>query len=273
LLTEAEALYRDGFAPRSLAENLATVLRDALRSDVSGESAAGFRLPIERSALLRLIHALDDEQDRFVRRDDLYSLEVALLKGVNTVSGNVPAAPGAGQEVGAAATTASADAPARVVQSVAARSPERGGANAGAADPGPGVAADPAVDPLPSFDPTGRRPAKEGRKSGRGADSASQGAAPSASEGTGARSAEKGKRLDWHAVRSSAGAQLKAFLMPARESVDGSVVTIRFGDTHKFHYNELRKREDELAQLIEQVGGPGYSLRIEGPGEQSAKKS
>jgi hypothetical protein len=74
-------------------------------------------------------------------------------------------------------------------------------------------------------------------------------------------------------VRSKAGPQLKAFLMPARESVEGTDVVIRFGDMHKFHFNELKKRESELARLIEEIGGPGYRLSIEGPGEQTAKKS
>ncbi|MEX2536464.1 MAG: DNA polymerase III subunit gamma/tau [Trueperaceae bacterium] len=286
VLTEAEALYRDGFAPRSLADNLGTVLRDALRNEVIGNSATvvgstvvgstvvgatvvgsngadgapaaheadrpGFRLPVERAALLRLIHALDDEQDRFIRRDDLYSLEVALLKGLNALTGNVPAAtgqPSAAEEKGRPFDNTS--------------------------------------DKLPSFDPTGRGPVPARKKTGAKAKGEGEGeGAKVEAAGTGssnhraqpsaeasAVSVSQGKKFDWHAVRSAAGPQLKAFLAPAQESIEGHDVVIRYSDTHKFHYSEIRKRQNELERLIEEIAGSGYRLHIEGPGEPAAKKS
>jgi DNA polymerase-3 subunit gamma/tau len=233
LLAESEALYRDGFAPRSLAENLGVTLRDALREEVTG-SGQGFRLPLERPDLLRLIHALDDEQERFIRRDDLYSLEVALIKGVNALSGVQAIQHGVRQEDGRAAGTTAV----------------------------PGASSPKAqANGLPSFDPTGRAPRPLAK-------------APAEKDEAGGKAATSGgKRLDWHAVRTAAGPQLKAFLMPARESVEDGQVIIRYGETHKFHFNEIKKREDELARLIEQFGGPGYRLRIEGPGEHAPKKS
>lgn len=86
LLASATALYRSGFAPRTLAEQLARSLRDALLEQLSGRQS----LDLDTDGLLRLLHALDDEQERFVRRGDLYSLEVALIKARNALRGNLP---------------------------------------------------------------------------------------------------------------------------------------------------------------------------------------
>ncbi|HEX7004449.1 MAG TPA: DNA polymerase III subunit gamma/tau [Trueperaceae bacterium] len=275
VMTQAESLYRDGFAPRSLADNLGTVLRDALRADLGVDDptpAGEFRLPLERSALLRLIHALDDEQDRFIRRDDLYSLEVALLKGYNAITGNVAAtaaqAAVAGAATGARHTSSTPPTPDD-------RAPAKH-AGAGATATGNARSAKTEVasgnsptsneeEGLPSFDPTGRGPTPKagGRKAG----------APASSDKSDESAGRAGGRFDWHAVRSAAGPQLKAFLMPARESVEGNEVVIRYSETHKFHYTELKKREEELASLIEEVAGPGYRLSIEGPGGAHPKKS
>ena len=89
-LATAEALYREGFAPRTIASGLGATLREAVRSAWGGE---GFELKADPNDLLRLLHALDDEKDRFVRSEDLYALELALIKSSNALSGNLPSAP------------------------------------------------------------------------------------------------------------------------------------------------------------------------------------
>ena len=88
MLGEASALYRDGFAPRSLAERLTLELRNALYTQVGLDE--GFSLSLSEDDLLRTIHALDDEMERFVRYDDLFSLEVALIKATNALAQNTP---------------------------------------------------------------------------------------------------------------------------------------------------------------------------------------
>ena len=60
---EATSLYRDGFAPRSLAERLTLELRNALYTQVGLDE--GFSLSLGEDELLRVIHALDDEMERF----------------------------------------------------------------------------------------------------------------------------------------------------------------------------------------------------------------
>jgi len=89
LLPHAAELYHAGFAPSSLLEQLIKTLREALANKVLEND--GFTLPLEIKDQLRMIHALDDESERFTRRDNLFGLELALIKALNTISANRPA--------------------------------------------------------------------------------------------------------------------------------------------------------------------------------------
>ena len=207
------ALYRDGFSARTLIDRLSRTLRDALFTSVTG--GEGFTVSLDRDALMRLIHTLDDEHERFVRRNDLYQLDAALIKGLNALSGYPQ--------------TAAPTQPTEGVQT--------------ARPPAPKGEAIPAVQaPSPA--------ATESKRPEPGAPKAVPNAAPS---------------LDWRKVKAAAGIQLKAFLIPARETIDDRVITLRFGDMHRFHYAELLKRQDELRALIDGVGGEAYDLVIDGP--------
>ncbi len=88
LLTLSTDLYYSGFAPSSLAEHLTSTFRDALAAKVLGDE--DFSIGLSEKDFLRVIHALDDELDRFSRRDNLLSLEVALIKALNALTHNVP---------------------------------------------------------------------------------------------------------------------------------------------------------------------------------------
>ncbi|MDR9392610.1 MAG: DNA polymerase III subunit gamma/tau, partial [Trueperaceae bacterium] len=111
LLEEAARAYRDGYAPRSLAERLARTLRDAVVTDAVGGD--GYRSPLPRAALLRALHAFDDELQRFVRHDDLYALEATLLKTANAAHGRLaaPATDAAAPAVEAAPAAAAGGGP------------------------------------------------------------------------------------------------------------------------------------------------------------------
>jgi DNA polymerase-3 subunit gamma/tau len=217
LLQESSSLYHDGFAPSSLAEQLIKTLRDALFTQVSG--SAGFTLPLAQDELLRLIHALDDDLERFTRRDDLFALEVSLIKGINTLAGNSPAA---------------------VATSAAATDPT------------------PATRPLPDFDPHTRAVATTRPAS-----------APPAKATASAKTAS----ISWHAVKKAASAQLKAFLNPAQDKIEGQTIELLFDERHSFHFNQLKARVDELMTLIETVYGEPFELLIAGPGESLRKKA
>lgn len=261
----AAGLYRDGFSPRSLAEHLTVALRDELIASLEG--APALDPPAGRDELLRVIHALDDEMERFTRRDDLYSLEVALVKAINALSRNAPAEAGAYPVPEPRAGSAAGPAP-----RAAAPAPEPPTAAAGR-EPG-------GADPLPDFDPFGRsapepRPAR--RAGDRAAPERAAAAAP-AQAGTGPATATAAndaggvKPPNLHALRSRANAQLRAFLMPAREEAEGRRLTISYGETHKFHYQQLLARQEELERLIAELAGPGVELVITGPGGSTRKK-
>ena len=61
-------------------------------------------------------------------------------------------------------------------------------------------------------------------------------------------------------------------MLPAKADITGSDIFLRFADTHKFHFGQLKNRQDELAALVSDVLGEGYTLHLEGPGERLTKK-
>ena len=245
MLGEASALYRDGFAPRSLAERLTLELRNALYTQVGLDE--GFSLTLSEDDLLRTIHALDDEMERFVRYDDLFSLEVALIKAVNALSQNAPRPVVEASDIEASATQV--DRPHQ---------------------PAPRPASPATADSLPDFNPTGR-PAPVRPPSGTQPPSTPTPAEP-IPPSTPAAKPERPK-ASWHTVQSRAGTQLKAFMLPAKADIEGADIFLRFADTHKFHFTQLKTRQDELATLVRDVLGEGYTLHLEGPGERLTKKS
>lgn len=86
-MVTADLLYRDGYSPRTICHNLGKIIREAIHS-AWGEK--GFSLSTPPNDLLRLLHALDDEDYRFTQSEDMYSCEVALIKAANALTGNTP---------------------------------------------------------------------------------------------------------------------------------------------------------------------------------------
>lgn len=257
LFAETSALYRDGFAPRSLAERLAVELRGALYAQVGLESDFVLELP-ERD-LLRALHALDDEMERFVRYDDLFSLEVALIKTLNALTHNTP--PEAVAEVPASPRAPSESAATRPPTPHLPPQPPATDAPPFRVDTPVAPEAPAAGAPLPDFDPTGR-PAPVRPQPPR--DPQPPPPRPSAEP--------ERPRASWHAVQSRAGTQLKAFMLPAKADIQGQDIYLRFDKTHKFHFGQLKNRQGELVALVEDVLGGGYTLHLEGPGESLTKK-
>lgn len=217
-LGEATSLYHDGFAPRSLAERLNVTLRDALVNQVTGKD--DFRLDLDQDTLMRMIGSLDDEQERFVRRDDLFSLEVALIKAINAMT------PQATQPAAAEA-------------------------------------------PLPEFDPLARparsqpatRPARPAAAS-----------KPAATKTAEPERPRKAPGISFHRIREEASGQLRAFLMPADDTIEGNVITLDYPERARFHYNQLTQRLAEFEELVARVAGPEYKVVVRGPGGSTEPK-
>lgn len=250
LLEEAGQLYRDGFAPRTVASQTARYLRDELHQALAERGT----LPLDQESLLLLLHALDDEQERFVRQGDLYALEVALLKALNAATGNVPQP---------ASTATTVDAGLLVAPST---TPPEGRAPAVAKatrEPPPQLKV---KSPPPKEAPAHGAP--------QGASTEPEAPAPPPQQhpqvGSAGGERERPKGFSWHAVRSKAGPQLKAFLMPAAAAFDGQTLALTYEDTHEFHYNQLLSRRDELLELLEAEVAAGLRIQVDGPGGRQA---
>jgi DNA polymerase III subunit gamma/tau len=245
LFGEAGDLYRDGFAPRTVAEQLGRTLRDGLFAAVTG--AEGPRFDLDVAGLARAIDALDQSSERFVRQNDLYALEVALLRAASAAAAP---AEGALPSLPSPAATASAAAPAATPAS-----PEQ--------VPPPARGAPPAFDPHPRV-ATGSAASASQRPTAEGT-----GAAPAAAsarpQGPAAEPAAA-PRFSWHQTMTQAGTQLKAFLLPAAYQLEGTTLTLRFDERHAFHFGQLRKRQAELLELIDAAGGGWLEVLVEGPG-------
>jgi len=269
VLSDATKLYRDGFSPRTVAEQLARVMRDAVLNDATGED--GFRLPLERSLLLDVLHQFDDELERFVRNDDLYALEATLLKTANVAGGRRQgAASDANTRQAHVEDDRIADAVAKQASLSAPSKPPKPDTSAPPKSAAQEVPAQPDVDRIPDETHAAEPPADV--PSHPQPTTAPSTDAPAAAAAAGAPSAAPAGRLSWHDIKSKAGAQLKAFLQPAQESIEGNVLTLRYDERHRFHFGQLTKRQDELAELIHAEAGPGWDLVLEGPDESIRKK-
>lgn len=235
LLGEAGALYRDGFAPRTIAEQLGRRLRDALVLAVSASPGAD-ELGLDPAALIRAIDTLEANHDRFVRQSDLYALEVVLLRVASSVA--------------PPALAVAAPLPAHAAVALpASRASEPRSTSANPAEPSPfdpHPRAKPAIAPRPAATPT---PDPAARVAPSGTPDS-----PTAAE-----------RFSWHALLTRAATQLKAFLQPVTTHLEGGVLTLRYDERHAFHHGQLRKREAELLALIDDLGGGTLEVVIEGP--------
>ncbi len=266
LFSLAAELYQAGFAPSSLAEALLKTLREALINKVQGVNS--FKLETAESDLLRVIHALDDELERFSKRDNLFALEVALIKANNALTNNMPQA-GVSE-----------------VQSVETNTAPR-----------------PAKSNLPDFDPFARpskQPTAQQKSEGnvrsdrisqkseeqnveqesdleveQSQTQASQLPAQSPKQPpTQQKSQDPSNELpfSWHEVLTRADLKLKAFLRPARAELVESEIIIRYEQTHTFHFNQIKINQAQFEALIYQLYGTAYSIVIQGAGETIRKK-
>ncbi len=265
LLDEAGALYRDGFAPRTVAEQLGRALRDRLFAAVNGAQVGG--APDEVDLLVRSIDALDVVSERFVRQNDLYALEVALLRTAGAATGlttNDAAPSAAAPSTSRAAPTRAAE-PVRATTTAPTASTPAATTAAGDEDATTsGATSEPAAPP--PFEP--HAPAT-GRRAAAASVGAPAAGAPAAGASAAGASAASPSRFSWHPALTQAPTQLKAFLLPATADVTDDRLTLRFDDRHAFHHAQLRKREAEVLALVDEHGGAHLSVVLEGPAGRS----
>ncbi|TVR88099.1 MAG: DNA polymerase III subunit gamma/tau [Trueperaceae bacterium] len=231
VLSSAAELYADGFAPRTLAEQVGRTLRDVLVARVRGRGPEpSLDLDIDEDAIVRALHVVDDAHERFVRRGDLYALEVTLIRVAAAMRPPAPAPPAV----------------------LAATAPEAERAPAPSAVPAPQPRSRPDV-----VTPGGAPPAAKG-----GFD---PNARPARQERTSAGS-ERPAPVSWHALLARAGPQLKAFLLPAEATLEGDRLDVRYDERHAFHFGQLQRREAAFLELVDAVGGAHLHVLVVGPG-------
>lgn len=267
VLGAAADLYADGFAPRTLAEQLGRTLRDALVAKVRSEALTGLDLDADEDALIRALHVLDDAHERFVRRGDLYALEVTLIRAATALRTAVVAADAAAVPDATAALDAAGvpDAAGAQLDQPPTPAATRSQATAPAA---PASATTPSDAPEPeaaprdatatpaAFDPNAR-PRR----------------APAREQTQAAASGRTAPTLSWHALLGQAGPQLKAFLLPAQARLEGQRLEIHYDERHAFHFSQLQRREQALYELLDGAGGASLAVSVQGPGGSFQRSS
>src|SRR5690606_27026109 len=127
-----------------------------------------------------------------------------------------------------------------------------------------------AAKPLPEFDPLARPARREPVATRTTRKQAA--AAPASTPTAGQPGSDKGKRPSFHALRERASGQLRAFLAPARDSIDGDVITLDYPEHAAFHHRQLNQRMDELTVLVAEVFGDDFRLVVNGPGGTAPAK-
>lgn len=243
-ISGAAALYRDGFAARTVVEGLVAALGAALHAEL-GLSGEGRLDGADVPRLLKLQAALDEQESRFARAADQQSLELALTHALLAAdtggSGGAPA--GAGAAV-----------PADLTQRLNRLEKELASLRARPAAGGPVVSA-----PVADFDPGARRaPAAPVR-------TPAPDAPPPAPTGG-----------SWPDVVRQASIQLRAFLKPARQHAEPGYVSLSYDERSAFHAKQVAAKFDDIGRIVLKVFGPvtfeliapegGRRVNLGGPG-------
>ncbi|MCP2014292.1 DNA polymerase-3 subunit gamma/tau [Deinococcus sp. HSC-46F16] len=225
-LQGAAALYREGFAARTVVEGLVAAFADALHAELGleGQALEGADVP----RLLKLQAALDEQESRFARSADGLSLELALTHALL-------AADGGGATSAPAGAAAASSVPADVTQRLSRLERELAELRTS------GVRAGPApTQEAPAPQPTARRSAPA--------------TPPPIQEAP--VSAPVPVQGNWADVTRQASMQLRAFLKPARMHAEPGYVSLSYDEKNAFHAKQIASKFDEVATLVLKVFGP-----------------
>ncbi|MFT2721235.1 DNA polymerase III subunit gamma/tau [Deinococcus sp. A31D244] len=258
-ISGAAALYRDGFAARTVVEGLVAALGAALHAELglkdTGPEARLDGADVPR--LLKLQAALDEQESRFARAADQQSLELALTHALLAADASSGAA---GRPAAGAATGPAASVPADLAQRLNRLEKELASLRARPAAPagGPVVSA-----PVADFDPGARRaPAPAAARAGTPDTGGSEPPAPTGGS--------------WPDVLRQASMQLRAFLKPARQHAEPGYVSLSYDERNAFHAKQVAAKFDEIGRIVLSVFGPvtfeliapegGRRVKLGGPG-------
>lgn len=213
LLSGAAALYRAGYAARSIVEGLITVLGEAIHAELG---LGGEGLDADLPALLRLQAALDEQSARFARAADQQSLELALTHALLALD--------------------AAEAPQGL------QTTEQSQQRAQTADQsqlqGRVSALERELRSLKATHPTQPAAARTEAPSSRPAPVRAAAPAPSVPQGS------------WDDVMRRASMQTRAFLKPARKHAEAGYVSLTYDEKAKFHAKQVYDTFNTVAELV-----------------------
>jgi DNA polymerase-3 subunit gamma/tau len=270
VLSGLNALYSDGFAPRTITERVKIALRDALHEalNVDGARSKGSRddhHDLEPGLLLKLIRALDEEDARFARSSDLIALEMAFTKALVAVQSGGASSDGGDSGLatrvaalerqmrdGGARPTPRANVPDFDPTSRARPTPTR-------AEPPRATASEPAALPIAVPEDDDREPAPN-RAFVAEHESRQAPSSPTRAPASAPRAAASGKT--WGDVVLKAGPQMKAFLKEAVVQQTSTSVVLSYGTKHKFHADGIAAKLADVDALVRQILGDHVLLEL-----------
>ncbi|MFC6801641.1 hypothetical protein ACFQDE_07835 [Deinococcus caeni] len=245
-ISGAAALYRDGFAARTVVEGLVAALGAALHAEL-GLKDAGPEARLDGAdvpRLLKLQAALDEQESRFARAADQQSLELALTHAL------------------LAADTGGRERTGRRWRG------RPGGPDATPEPPGKGT----------------RQPARPPRRRGTGGERPGRGLRPWRAPRPAAPARTPAPDVpppaptggSWPDVVRQASIQLRAFLKPARQHAEPGYVSLSYDERSAFHAKQVAAKFDDIGRIVLKVFGPvtfeliapegGRRVNLGGPG-------
>lgn len=282
-MLEASAdLYRDGFAPRSVAERLAVLLRDAALNAATHQE--GFTLDLARDQHLAALHQFDDDLQRFTRQSDLYALELTLIKAANAAHARTPGRHASTDATISAARPASQSSP-RPTKAPAASTKPKGARRAVSTEAKPpqqqpSASASYAEPATTDRTPEAERETEAVSPPAQSPEAKSEPAPtppapiPPAPTPTANASSTTGANGSFNraALEKATPIRLRAFLKPAVDTVEGQTLILTYAPEFAFHRKKLEERMADLTAIVQQVAGDGWDVRIEGGGAEPPKK-
>ncbi|MFC6749856.1 DNA polymerase III subunit gamma/tau [Deinococcus aquaticus] len=239
-ISGAAALYRDGFAARTVVEGLVAALGAALHAELglkdTGPEARLDGADVPR--LLKLQAALDEQESRFARAADQQSLELALTHALLAADASSGAA---GRPAAGAATGPAASVPADLTQRLNRLEKELASLRARPAG-GPVVSA-----PVADFDPGAVRSVATQPVNRQGSEERRLSVAVSHDLSEAELHISDAQ---WKQLRESAAISFKPFIREAKVRVDKGVFVVELDSKWTFHTNQLVDKFQDLCDLI-----------------------
>ena len=221
-IAAAKKLFGEGYAARTLTEQVSTALQAGLYARLKlGE---GPQLKSDPERIIAALTALDEHTDKLIRREDPFTLELGLLRAYAALHETTPAVQPA---IAAPAQPQPTQRPKPKPQ--AAPAPQKP-----KAAPASGNQTPPAAEEKPSEEAA---PAQQGTSS----------APPPQPAGDLATA--------WRQILKQAGVKVRAFLVEARPHLEEDALVLVYDESHRFHHDRAKEQQEAIEAVVREVLG------------------